>query len=53
MGREPTDEELIKALGYKPEEFYSDLQKISAPHLLFLGGCQLFREAVLKIYHSP
>jgi len=36
LGREPTDEELIKALGYKPDEFYSDLQKISAYYLLFL-----------------
>jgi len=42
LGREPTDEELIKALGYKPEEFYSDLQKISASHLLSLDD--LFKE---------
>lgn len=42
LGREPTDEELIKALGYKPDEFYSDLQKISASHLLSLDD--LFRE---------
>jgi RNA polymerase sigma factor for flagellar operon FliA len=42
LGREPTDEELIKALGYKPDDFYSDLQKISASHLLSLDD--LFRE---------
>ncbi|NAZ06483.1 MAG: FliA/WhiG family RNA polymerase sigma factor [Thermocrinis sp.] len=42
LGREPTDEELIKALGYKPDEFYSDLQKISASHLLSLDD--LFKE---------
>lgn len=42
LGREPTDEELIKALGYKPDAFYSDLQKISASHLLSLDD--LFRE---------
>jgi len=42
LGREPTDEELMKALGYKPDEFYSDLQKISASHLLSLDD--LFRE---------
>ncbi|AHE96335.1 RNA polymerase sigma factor [Thermocrinis ruber] len=42
LGREPTDEELIKALGYKPDEFYSDLQKISASYLLSLDD--LFRE---------
>jgi RNA polymerase sigma factor for flagellar operon FliA len=36
LEREPTDEELIKALGYKPDEFYSDLQKIFASHLLSL-----------------
>ncbi len=42
MGREPTDEELIKALGYKSDDFYSDLQKISASHLLSLDD--LFRE---------
>ena len=42
LGREPTDEELIKALGYKSDEFYSDLQKISASHLLSLDD--LFRE---------
>jgi RNA polymerase, sigma 28 subunit, SigD/FliA/WhiG len=42
LGREPTDEELIKALGYKPDEFYSDLQKISASYLLSLDD--LFKE---------
>jgi len=42
LGREPTDEELMKALGYKPDEFYSDLQKISASHLLSLDD--LFKE---------
>jgi len=42
LGREPTDEELIKALGYKPDAFYSDLQKISASHLLSLDD--LFKE---------
>jgi len=42
LGREPTDEELIKALGYKSDDFYSDLQKISASHLLSLDD--LFRE---------
>jgi RNA polymerase sigma factor for flagellar operon FliA len=42
LGREPTDEELIKALGYKPDEFYSDLQKISASYILSLDD--LFRE---------
>jgi RNA polymerase sigma factor for flagellar operon FliA len=42
LGREPTDEELIKALGYKPDDFYSDLQKISASHLLSLDD--LFKE---------
>uniref|UniRef100_A0A7C5X4N2 FliA/WhiG family RNA polymerase sigma factor n=1 Tax=Thermocrinis ruber TaxID=75906 RepID=A0A7C5X4N2_9AQUI len=42
LGREPSDEELIKALGYKPDEFYSDLQKISASHLLSLDD--LFKE---------
>lgn len=42
LGREPTDEELIKALGYKLDDFYSDLQKISASHLLSLDD--LFRE---------
>ncbi len=42
LGREPTDEELIKALGYKPDAFYSDLQKISASYLLSLDD--LFRE---------
>jgi RNA polymerase sigma factor for flagellar operon FliA len=42
LGREPTDEELIKALGYKSDEFYSDLQKISASHLLSLDD--LFKE---------
>jgi RNA polymerase sigma factor for flagellar operon FliA len=42
LGREPTDEELIKALDYKPDDFYSDLQKISASHLLSLDD--LFRE---------
>jgi RNA polymerase sigma factor for flagellar operon FliA len=42
LGREPTDEELIKALGYKPDEFYSYLQKISASYLLSLDD--LFRE---------
>lgn len=36
LGRELTDEEVIKALGYKPDEFYSDLQKISASYLLSL-----------------
>jgi RNA polymerase sigma factor FliA len=42
LGREPTDEELIKALGYKSDAFYSDLQKISASHLLSLDD--LFKE---------
>jgi RNA polymerase sigma factor for flagellar operon FliA len=42
LGREPTDEELIKALGYKSDDFYSDLQKISASHLLSLDD--LFKE---------
>jgi RNA polymerase sigma factor for flagellar operon FliA len=42
LGREPTDEELIKALGYKPDEFYSDLQKISVSYLLSLDD--LFKE---------
>ncbi|MFZ8785316.1 FliA/WhiG family RNA polymerase sigma factor [Thermocrinis sp.] len=42
LGREPTDEELIKALGYRPDEFYSDLQKISASYLLSLDD--LFKE---------
>jgi RNA polymerase sigma factor FliA len=42
LGREPTDEELLKALGYKPDAFYSDLQKISASHLLSLDD--LFKE---------
>jgi len=42
LGREPTDEELIKALGYKPDDFYSDLQKISTSHLLYLDD--LFKE---------
>lgn len=42
LGREPTDEELIKALGYKPDDFYSDLQKISASHILSLDD--LFKE---------
>jgi RNA polymerase sigma factor for flagellar operon FliA len=42
LGREPTDEELIKALGYKPDDFYSDLQKISTSHLLSLDD--LFKE---------
>jgi RNA polymerase sigma factor for flagellar operon FliA len=42
LGREPTDEELIKALGYKPDEFYSDLQKISTSYLLSLDD--LFKE---------
>ncbi len=42
LGREPTDEELIKVLGYKPDEFYSDLQKISASYLLSLDD--LFKE---------
>jgi RNA polymerase sigma factor for flagellar operon FliA len=42
LGREPTDEELIKALGYRPDDFYSDLQKISASHLLSLDD--LFKE---------
>ncbi len=42
MGREPTDKELIKALAYKSDDFYSDLQKISASHLLSLDD--LFRE---------
>jgi RNA polymerase sigma factor for flagellar operon FliA len=42
LGREPTDEELIKALGYKPDEFYSDLQKISASYLLSLDD--LFKQ---------
>jgi RNA polymerase sigma factor for flagellar operon FliA len=42
LEREPTDEELIKALGYKPDDFYSDLQKISASHLLSLDD--LFKE---------
>jgi RNA polymerase sigma factor for flagellar operon FliA len=42
LGREPTDEELIKALGYKPDAFYSDLQKISTSHLLYLDD--LFKE---------
>jgi RNA polymerase sigma factor for flagellar operon FliA len=53
LGREPTDEELIKALGYKPEEFYSDLQKISASHLLSLDD--LFREgrSYEEVFSSP
>jgi RNA polymerase sigma factor for flagellar operon FliA len=42
LGREPTDEELIKALGYKPDAFYSDLQKISTSYLLSLDD--LFKE---------
>ncbi|MCI4453515.1 MAG: FliA/WhiG family RNA polymerase sigma factor [Thermodesulfobacterium sp.] len=42
LGREPTDEELMKALGYKPDDFYSDLQKISASYLLSLDD--LFKE---------
>jgi DNA-directed RNA polymerase specialized sigma subunit len=42
LGREPTDEELIKALGYKSDDFYSDLQKISASHFLSLDD--LFKE---------
>jgi len=42
LGREPTDEELITALGYKPDEFYSDLQKISASYPLSLDD--LFKE---------
>jgi RNA polymerase sigma factor for flagellar operon FliA len=53
LGREPTDEELIKALGYKPEEFYSDLQKISASHLLSLDD--LFKEgrSYEEVFSSP
>jgi len=42
LGREPTDDELISALGEKPETFYSDLQKISASYILSLDD--IFRE---------
>ncbi|WP_333784847.1 FliA/WhiG family RNA polymerase sigma factor [Thermocrinis sp.] len=42
LGREPTDDELISALGEKPEVFYSDLQKIFASHILSLDD--MFRE---------
>ncbi|WP_448587386.1 sigma-70 family RNA polymerase sigma factor [Thermocrinis sp.] len=42
LGREPTDEELMNALGSKPETFYSDLQKIFASHVLYLD--EVFRE---------
>ncbi len=42
LGRDPTDEELIAALGYKREAFYSDLQRISASYLLSLDD--LFKE---------
>ncbi|MCC6063055.1 MAG: FliA/WhiG family RNA polymerase sigma factor [Thermocrinis sp.] len=53
LGREPTDEELIKALGYKPDEFYSDLQKISASYLLSLDD--LFKEgrSYEEVFSSP
>jgi len=42
LGREPTDDEIISALGEKPETFYSDLQKISASYILSLDD--IFRE---------
>ncbi|WP_448583873.1 FliA/WhiG family RNA polymerase sigma factor [Thermocrinis sp.] len=42
LGREPTDDELIRALGEKPETFYSDLQKISASYILSLDD--IFKE---------
>jgi len=42
LGREPTDEELINALGESPQTFYSNLQKISASHILYLDD--IFKE---------
>jgi len=42
LDREPTDDEIISALGEKPETFYSDLQKISASYILSLDD--IFRE---------